>query len=805
MSTTHPAASAATRWERLGWWILAWRRPILVGTVVLTAFMGFHAFQVRMTTSFGDLVPYRHPFVDVHTRYAQQFGGANSVVVMVEAREGTIFTAPILGKILEITQAVDRLPGVNHDQIESIGHRATHYLKVQAGMVSLPPVMRRAPQSDAEVEEIRAVVHHSENLYGTLVSLDDKAALIRAGFIEGKLDYATIFRRIDDEIVARYQDAQVAISVAGEPRLYGWIYHYADELTPIFLAAVAILWALLYAYFRDWRGALRPTITGGLSALWGLGFMHLIGFALDPLSLVIPFFVTARAVSHSVQMHDRYYEEYARNGARKEPAIVAAFATLFVPTLSGIVTDVLGMLVIALVPVVVLQRIAVSAAFWVGSVVVSELLLNPVVYYYLRAPELARVEARRGDLLHRAIAFAATRIVSARGRWVSLAAWAVVVVGASTQLRHLTVGDPTAASPLLWPDSPYNQAHERIQQEFGGVEPLIVVVEGKDDGALQEPQVLERMEDFQRDLERDPSVGSSFSLADVVRAVHMTFYDLQPRWSVIPAERSKIGSLFFYFFANQPPSETTRFVDPAFRTSHVTFFCRDHQGDNVRRIIERARAFIAAHPMDRATFRLAGGLIGITAAANEEILRNDLLMNLLGFGTIFVTVVVTYRSVYAGVLALVGLVMANVVVNAYMGWRNIGVNVQSLPVVTVGVGFGVDYALYVISRAIEERRAGRDLRSALESALRTAGGAVTFTVLALVCVTLPWTFSRIRFDAEMGLLLALWMAVSFLASVTLLPAILLTRAPRFLAADAVGGGGPSPGATPLEEREAAIG
>jgi predicted RND superfamily exporter protein len=177
---------------------------------------------------------------------------------------------------------------------------------------------------------------------------------------------------------------------------------------------------------------------------------------------------------------------------------------------------------------------------------------------------------------------------------------------------------------------------------------------------------------------------------------------------VIPYEIPKISSLFFYYFAGAPPGETSRFLDPSYTTSHVTFYARDHQGDNVARLIESARTFVKDNPMDKADFRLAGGLIGVTGAANEEIVKNDILMNLLGFGTIFLIVMFTYRSAVASLVMMIGLFLANGVVNAYMGFSNIGINLQSLPIVTVGVGFGIDYALYIVSRAVEEFPAARE-------------------------------------------------------------------------------------------------
>ncbi|MGH7820328.1 MAG: MMPL family transporter, partial [Candidatus Binatia bacterium] len=214
------------------------------------------------------------------------------------------------------------------------------------------------------------------------------------------------------------------------------------------------------------------------------------------------------------------------------------------------------------------------------------------------------------------------------------------------------------------------------------------------------------------------------------------------------------------------------------------FYCRNHRGETVRRIIDRAREFIAAHPMENAQFRLAGGLVGVTAGANEEILTNDILMNGLSFGTIFLIVLFTYRSAGAALLMIVSLIVANGVVNAYIGLKGFGINLQSLPVVTVGVGFGIDYGLYIVSRTVEEYRVSQRLDDAVCRALATAGKAVSFTAVALSIATLLWAFSSVRFNSEMGILLAIWMIVSFLASVTLLPALLVLLRPRFIVREA---------------------
>jgi uncharacterized protein len=301
---------------------------------------------------------------------------------------------------------------------------------------------------------------------------------------------------------------------------------------------------------------------------------------------------------------------------------------------------------------------------------------------------------------------------------------------------------------------------------------------------MKDPQVLRTMVKFQRFLERDPNVGYSFSLGDILRAVNMVFHELEPKWGVIPATARDVGQTFFVFFANLPPTETSKYVTPDYATAHVTFFCRNHKGDAVARVIKRAQEFIAENPMEKATFKLAGGLIGVLAAANQELVRNDLLMNVLGFGTIYVIVLFTYRSWAAGIYLLAPLFISNIVINAAMAVWGIGININTLPLVTVGVGFGIDYGLYILSRIIEEIRVNGDLDLSIREALVTSGKAVSFTAVAMVMSTALWTFSNIRFDAVMGGLLAIWMFVSFAASETLLPVTISYFRPRFILKEA---------------------
>ncbi|MGO9452383.1 MAG: efflux RND transporter permease subunit [Candidatus Binataceae bacterium] len=770
-------------WYRFGEWIIERRFRVLLIIGALTAFFGYFAAQTQLVTSFGDLMPQNHPFIQIAHKYESYFGNVNTVTIMVEAREGTIYTPEIIGKIAKMTRDLDLVYGIQHGTARSLTN-ASFFRPLPGGVILNTPILPGGvvPATQKDLDDLRGNVHKNPIVvYGTYVSLDDKAARIEGSFLESRLDYRRIFNEVYRIVVDPEKDSTVHIYVGGEPILYGWVYYYTPQIFKIFLVTVLALWVLLYLYFHDWRGALRPTISGVICAIWGLGFIRLIGFALDPLVLVIPFLITARAVSHSVQMHDRYYEEYYRL-RDKNKAILSAFSELFVPSLSGILTDAFGVLVILLVPVLFLQRLAITASFWIAAIIVSELLLNPIVYYYLEPPRIEVIERRERGFFKRMLESIARPMLGRAGRVVTMAATVGVVLLCAFFWTGLKIGDPGSVSPILWPNSPFNRASAAIQEKFGGIERLVVVAEITNSRALEDPKLYHVMDSYERYIEGDPGVAGAFSLADQLSNGASALRGFQVKFNVLPATRRGTGLLFGTFLAGSSPLSTAYILTPRRDATQVTVFCKNREGESIQRIVLRTERFFAdpKNQVPGVEFKLAAGIIGELAAANAEIIDNDLRLNVLAFLTIYIIVLLTYRSFVAGFYLLFPLALANAAINAYMGAHDIGININTLPVVTVGVGFGIDYAIYIVSRIIEELAFGKDITDATYNSLVTSGKAVAFTALTLVASVLFWYWSSIRFDAEMGLLLAVWMFVSMLGAMTILPVLIVMFNPQFI-------------------------
>ena len=770
-------------WYRFGEWILRWRFMVLAVVGALTAFFGYFAVQTQLVTSFGDLLPQNHPFIQIAHKYDQYFGSVNNVTIMIEAREGTIYNPEIIKKIVRMTQNMDLVYGIQHGSVRSIA-TSSYFRPLAGGVILNTPVLPNGdiPKTPQDLAELESNVHKNPGvIFGQFVSLDDKAAVITGSFLESRLDYTRIFDEIRKIVVNPERDDTVHIYYGGQPILYGWVYHYTPEFLWIFVATVLAVWILLYLYFHDWRGALRPTISGVICAIWGLGFIRLLGYGLDPLVLVIPFLITARAVSHSVQMHDRYYEEFYRL-RDKEKAILSSFAELFVPSLSGILADAFGVLVILLVPVLFLQKLAITASFWIAAIVVSELILNPIVYYYLDPPHINVIEKREAGFFKRMLKSIARPMLERPGRIVTFAGTIAVIALCAFFWTGLKVGDPSSESPILWPTSPYNRSMAAIQEEFGAIEQFVVVAELAKRESLDDPKLYHVMDEYERYMERDPAVGRTFSVADLLSNGGSALREFQPKWNVLPTTARGTGQLLGGLLAGASPLSTAYIITPRRDATQMKVYTKDREGENVQRVVLRTQRFFdeSQHQVPGVHFALAAGIIGELAAANQEIIDNDLLLNVLAFATIYIILLATYRSFMAGIYLLFPLALANAAINAYMGAHDIGININTLPVVTVGVGFGIDYSIYIVSRIIEELAEGHDLKLSTYTALVTSGKAVAFTALTLVASVLFWYWSSIRFDAEMGLLLAVWMFVSMLGAMTILPVMIVTFDPAFI-------------------------
>src|SRR5215831_7266801 len=359
---------------------------------------GFMWVRMHIFTNFFDLYPPGHPYIKLYTQYRSMFGTANTLLLVVEVKNGTIFDDP------ETVQKVDRItvallhdiPGVNGDQVFAITHpKIKTTLTAGSGIKVVPLMYPRVPETKEDLEFLKMKVYTTEGVKGLFVSDDDKATLIVAGFWEEYFDLPTMWAKIQ-EIVHQEEDANTRIYVTGFPILYAYFLEIMPKMVNVLAASIVMILLILWIEFRSWQGVVIPAFSGALSAIWGLGFGGLWGLNLDPLVLVIPLLISARAHSHSVQSMERYQEEYHRL-RDKEQAIVKSYTEIYAPAMVSLLADGLATLTLLVARIPLIQKLAILCSFWIISIFISVVTLHPIILSFTNPPEEFD-PARKGTL-----------------------------------------------------------------------------------------------------------------------------------------------------------------------------------------------------------------------------------------------------------------------------------------------------------------------------------------------------------------------------------------------------------------------
>jgi predicted RND superfamily exporter protein len=775
--------------------------------------------------------------------------------------------------------------GVIPYQILSIAHPKAKSINTYAGAIQVRPVFYPGvPETQEDAERAKFAVYSTRGMRGLLVAEDDTAAAIYAGFWEEALDFNYLHDRLM-ALKAQEEDANHRIQITGFPWLFTSVMQYVPGIYRIFAITGLALCFLLWNYFRTWTGIWVPMFSGLLSSVWGLGFAAALGFDLDPLVLVIPIFLTARALSHSVQSMDRYHEEYHRLGD-KHAAIVQSYSHLFAPAIASIVTDGMGLLIIAgglctslalnvtlfiavsgwlatrmrpgarrwvaigaalatftvlailaprLFPVALIpliRKVAIFASFWVVSIFVSVVTLHPVILSVINPPGLpsrstARPGLRRtlrgitagaavagalwgcwrialwevlspagwltvglaGFALHRwseQIYLGVTRGVIAMSaswrRWATIAATVVLLAGGWSLARTLKVGDMTPGAALLFPDHPYNVAQQLQNDKFLGSNQLIIIADTGKQNGMKAVEPLTVMEEFAEHMERAEGAGASITIIDVVKQLARLYHEGEPKWAFVPDKPKHIAELFYVFTQTGRAGDLDRFMDTTARYGSITTLFHGYSHDIVMNAIAWAKRFAAEHADDGASvdFLFAGGLFGILAAVNEAV-ESSYWINLgMILAVVAMCLYLTYGTWVGTLILMVPVVLSQVVCEAIMVLYHIDMNVNSLPIAAAGAAVGVDYGIYHFSRMIDALDEGRDVDEAVDHATATTGKAIIFTATTMLAGTIFWWFAPLKFQAEMGLLLALLMGFNAFGGLIVVPALVKVIRPAFL-------------------------
>jgi predicted RND superfamily exporter protein len=756
--------------------VIAWRRILLWIFALLTLFFAGTATRLGADAGFTKMIPLDHPYMQVFMRYQSVFGGANRVLVAVRPIQGDIYKPETLLLLRQITDEVFHIPGVERSSVTSLFTPNVRYTEVfedgfRGGNVASSDFDGKPEQ----IESVRANVARSE-WQGRIVAQDNSAAMVVATLLE--IDPRT-GRRFDlraiaaefEAIRARHEGAEHGIHIIGFAKAVGDIADGAVGVLAFFVLAFVVTALLLRRHTRSIALTVYTLGCAIVPVIWLLGLMPLLGLGLDPMSILVPFLIFAIAVSHAVQMTQAWSHERAA-GFDSAEAARRSFVQLFVPGAMALLANALGFLVIAFVPIEVVRELALTATLGVSLMIITNKLMLPALLSLRngQAPLLAVGSSRLDGLWRIAASFARPR--AALGM---ILVWGLVLGVGLWGARGLQIGDLGRGVPELRADSRYNLDTDFITERFAiGVDVLQVIVEadGRESPCV-DPRVMEPIGEFELQMRQNPGVAAVSGLAGFISAVAQAYAENNIRWRALPSDELQMA---------QGTSAATRlgntFMNPGCTAMVVSLYTRDHQAQTIASLVSDVERFARDYARPDLRFLIGVGNLSVMAATNQVVAAADRWVNLALFCAVTALCLLTFRSFRITLCIVLPLAIVTILCNAVMAWLGIGVKVNTLPVVALGVGVGVDYGIYLFERIRHALEQEVPLEAAVFEALRQRGTASLFTALTLSVSVLTWLGSALQFQADMGLLLAFMFIVNLLGALLLLPAlaaVLLTR------------------------------
>jgi predicted RND superfamily exporter protein len=762
------------RWiVRVGAFIFKWRRLLLIVGMLITAVMGWSATHLRVTAGFTKMIPLHHPFMQTFLHYQGDFGGADKVLIAIKVRQGDIFTKKTLDTVRKITDETFYIKGIERSSLTSMVTPNVRWNEVvEEGFKGGPLMSADFAGTPEQLEKVRQNLSKSDWV-GRIVSNDISTTLVAATLQDRdpdtgeRLDLRRVGAQLED-IRAKYEDQDLSLHIVGFAKASADIAGGAMDVVKYFLIAFAITAAMLFWYSRSAMLTGWVLLAASIPVVWLMGALPLLGLGLDPMSILVPFLIFAIGVSHAVQMTNAWKLETLR-GADGVTASHNCFVNLFIPGATALLANAVGFIVIAIVDIEIVRELALTATIGVSVMIVTNKVLLPILLSYMR---LSSASAQRlhgketaGNWLWSRMGFLATR----RGSLIPLAIGLALTAFGIVEVRGLKIGDLGTGVPELRADTRYNRDVATITSQFAiGLDVLQVIaeMEGADSPCLKR-ELLAKVENFETGLRQVEGVAAVRGLASFIGAVTQDYAEGWVKWRVLPETKEQIAQATG--FASRLGNE---YRNTQCNAIPLSIYPTDHQATTIKRIVAAIEDFKKRNDGGGITFRLASGNVGVMAATNEVVEQSDKWVNFALFAAVSALCLVTFRSLRITLCVILPLALVTLLCNAIMATLLIGVKVNTLPVIAISVGVGVDYGIYLFeSMRHRMSHGGASLQAAFVEALKERGTASIFTAAMMTISVLTWAFSTLKFQADMGILLAFMFMVNVFGAIFLLPGL----------------------------------
>ena len=775
------------------------RVPFILLMALVTLVLGYMAVtRLEIRPSFEKMIPQSQPYIQNYLENRASLRGlGNSVRVVVENTEGDIFDPEYLAVLKQVNDELFLTPGVDRAWMKSLWSPGVRWTEVtEEGFQGGPVMPDTYSGTPADIELLRQNINRA-GIVGSLVASDFKSSMLIVPLLDKDsatgqgIDYHQFSKVLEEKLRDQYEFAgasvrqgdaegsgKIKIRVIGFAKLIGDLIDGLIQVMMFFAIAILSAFVIILLYTRCLRSTLLVIGCSLMAVVWQLGIVSWLGYAIDPYSILVPFLIFAIGVSHASQKMNGIMQDIAQ-GTHKLVAARYTFRRLFIAGVTALLSDAVGFAVLMLIDIPVIQELAITASIGVAVLIFTTLLMMPVALSYVgvsaKAAERALIidahaTQHRGlgklwDLLDR----------FTTPKWATGAVLVALLLGIGGFMvsLQLKIGDLDSGAPELHEDSRYNRDNAYITSHYAlSSDMFAVMIKTGPEGCLNY-RTLVLADRLAWGLQQHPQVQTTVSLVNAVRQITAGSFEGNPKLNSIQRNQDMLN-----YAAQQASVNAPELFNTDCSLMPVIAYLADHKAETLDEVVAIAERFAQANSTEDRQFLLAAGSAGIEAATNIVVREANRTMLLYVYTAVIIFCLIAFRSWRAAVVAVLPLVLTSILCEALMVYMGIGVKVATLPVIALGVGIGIDYALYLLSVQLHFQRQGLPLSAAYKNAVAFTGRVVGLVGITLAAGVITWAWSPIKFQADMGILLTFMFVWNMLGALILIPALSYFLLPR---------------------------
>ena len=736
--------------------------------VLITAFFAAQFPKITIDTDPENMLSENEPVRLFDHETKEDFGLSDFIAVGVVEESGA-FTAETLNRLYRITAEIEDIEGVIVDDIMAPS-TVDDIKQGPGGVLLIEPLMEDEIETDEEAQYILGRIHDNPLFRGKLASDDGKAVAIMVP-IESKDMSHRIAGEISD-IIDKYkgdEEYHIAGLPLAEDSFGAEMFAQMAYSAP---AALIIIFLLLLMFFRNMRIILAPMIVAMMSVIWSMGLLILTGNTVHIMSSMIPIFLIPIAVLNSIHIISEFHDHYKKY-KHKDATIRHSISELFMPMLFTSMTTVAGFISLALTPIPPVQVFGMFVAFGIIVAWFLSLTLNPAIGILIPDKTLRNFGASDDEHGVLARIMHGFRNLSYRRSKSIIFASMVVVVVAGVGLSMIVVND----NPVKWfkESHPIRIADAAMNKHLAGTYINYLVFEGEEDDAVKNPQVVEYIQSMQRELEKDPIVGSTTGLPDIVKKVRYELFGADSSQMFIPKTQNEVAQMLFLFeMSGGDPDDLFKFVTNTYDKANL--WVQMKNGDNmaVTRVVDRATDYMKSHPLPAGIDARWAGLPYINIEWQHQMVTGMRSSLLSSYFVVFIMMIILFRSFRWGIISMLPLTVTIMAIYAFIGYIGKPYDMPVAVLSSLTLGLSVDFAIHFIQRLRVIHKRTNDFKESFNEIFEGTGRAISRNVLVIAIGFIPMMFSTLVPYITVGSFFLAIMIVSGLVTMLLLPAITRT-------------------------------